>query len=203
MVADRGITVHTTTTAGHAVVAAKAAAEFTAITPDTTYPAPHGHGYFCSNTLATPYPCGDADTPYTDDPTFFRWQRGHATGPSPRTAYGNDLITGFHDCGERHCPTTSLSYEPPAFGPRGARPHDCGAVWFEPWTYCWGDIFGAIWDYFLQPCLTGALDGFVGTASGQIIINILNRGGQVFMDPWGYVAVAFGSCIVNVMHKSG
>lgn len=186
---------------GHAVVAQRPIiTEVSSVLHDATYPSPHGHGYFCSSTLATPYQCGDADTPYTDNPTFYRWQRGHYSGPSWRTSYGQATIVGFHDCGPRHCPTVDVSYHPPARTTADPM-HDCGSIW-NPLSWCWSDIFGSIWDDFLGPCLTGALDGFIGTASGQVIVNLLNRGGQVFMDPWGYVAIAFGNCLVNVIHKA-
>lgn len=201
LVAAKGVTVQTAATSGRAVAADPPViiTDAAAVMHDTTYPSPHGHGYFCSSTLQTPYPCGDASEPFASNANLFDWFEGHYTGPSPRTEYGKSTITGSHDCGVRHCATTDVTYDPPV-GMKSMK-SGCGTWWWPP-SWCWGDIFGAIWDFFLGPCLTGALDGFIGTASGQVIVNLLNRGGQVFVDTWGYVAIAFGNCVINVMHKA-
>lgn len=70
--------------------------------------------------------------------------------------------------------------------------------WYNPTSWDWGSILGATWNNIVKKCLGGAATGLVGTASGTLIVNLIARGGKVFVGPYGYAAIAVGGCVVAV-----
>jgi hypothetical protein len=71
--------------------------------------------------------------------------------------------------------------------------------WYNPFSWNWGHILGGTWNAIWSHCLSGASQGVVGTASGTLTINLLARGGAVFVGPGGYAAIAIGGCVVNLL----
>jgi hypothetical protein len=67
-------------------------------------------------------------------------------------------------------------------------------------TLTWiGGTSSSAWNAIWDNCLSGATAGVVGTASGTTIINLLARGGKIFVGPAGYAAIAIGGCVVNLL----
>jgi hypothetical protein len=71
--------------------------------------------------------------------------------------------------------------------------------WYNPASWNWGHILSKTWNAIWNHCLSGATQGVVGTASGTLVINLLARGGKVFVGPEGYAAIAIGGCVVNLV----
>jgi hypothetical protein len=71
--------------------------------------------------------------------------------------------------------------------------------WWNPASWSWGKILGNTWSAIWNNCLSGAVKGTVGTASGALIVNLILRGGKVFLGPEGYAAIAISGCVVDLL----
>ncbi len=143
--------------------------------------------------------------------SYTKWQRIQITGSHQDPCFDffdiDDVMHQYVD------PTSPPSTRP--VGPRqqGGIPADCpqgvptavpgvGRVvplsWYNPFSWDWGHILSSTWNTIWDNCLKGATEGVVGTASGATIVNLLARGGKVFVGPYGYAAIAVGGCVVNM-----
>ena len=71
--------------------------------------------------------------------------------------------------------------------------------WANPLGWDWLGMIGWVWTTIIDKCLTGALQGVVGTASGTLIVNLMMRGAKLYVGPWGYAALAIGGCTVGLI----
>lgn len=96
--------------------------------------------------------------------------------------------------GPNSCPSGPVRM---TLGPDGMMHPDS---WYNPASWDWGGILGSVWDRVISRCLSGAQAGVVPAASGTLIVNIIARGGKVFVGPEGYAAIAVGGCVMGVFY---
>ena len=135
--------------------------------------------------------------------SYTRWQRIQITGSH------KDLCFNFYDIDDvmhqyvdptKAQPATALRVLVgcPQSAGAAAVPSITPRSWYNPFSWDWGHIMSSTWNAIWDNCLKGATEGVVGTASGTTIVNLLARGGKVFVGPYGYAAIAIGGCVVNL-----
>jgi hypothetical protein len=99
---------------------------------------------------------------------------------SPVTTVGNGN-PGFH------------SVDPARLGlsPDGKTPV---LSWWNPLTWNWGNILGAVWGE-MEKCMKGAAAGWMPVVTGTTAVNMLFRAGKVYVGPYGYAAIGVGGCL--------
>jgi hypothetical protein len=127
-------------------------------------------------------------------------EQGRVLGPNAYTQYGRATIAGWSVSGKY----TRVSLKTAYVSPLGVRLNPGSGLatpnsWYNPGSWDWGHILGSTWNGIWNNCAKGSLTGVVGTASGTLIVNLLVRGGAVFVGPEGYAAIAIGGCVVNLV----
>jgi hypothetical protein len=125
--------------------------------------------------------------------------KGKTVGPNRYTANGRAVIAGWRKSGRYEVPVLRTTFPGVvALTPLPARSISPNS-WYNPTTWDWRHLLGATWNTIWSRCLKGALKGVVGSASGALLVNLVARGGKLFIGPWGYAAVAIGGCTADAV----
>lgn len=163
------------------------------------------------SSAVTPYQVPPPDPQYSATvPQVLKYVTGKKIGPSVYTEYASFIITGFYkDSTGRYVRTrsgVSCNICTTALTPQTA-PNSLGSgpvmqpnSWYNPASWDWGHILGTAWNATWNGCLKGSLTGLVGSAGGTLMVNLIARGGKVFVGPYGYAAIAVGGCIVAALN---
>jgi hypothetical protein len=128
-------------------------------------------------------------------------------GPSAYTQYGVEHIYGYTAVGATGFahPRFHVGWVSPAtlmaartvqpVGPSG--PVIGAYSWYNPASWDWGHIMGSAWNSFWDGCVRHGSKAVASTASVTVIVNLMARGGAIYVGPYGYAAVAVGGCLVN------
>lgn len=131
------------------------------------------------------------------------WAVGRSLGPNVHTDWGKLTITGFTYLrttahGARIWRTNKDTCGARCLSPVGPAGVAYPNSWYNPASWDWGGIFGKIWDK-ITACDHGALVGFVGTASGAVLVNLLAHSPVIYVGPYNYAAVMIGGCLIAAM----